>query len=39
MIPRRTPDEIRQFGGVYLGIVYWDKKKPMDFALKFPKQK
>ena len=30
-------DEIRQIGpGVYLGIVYWDKDKLIDFALKFP---
>ena len=30
-------DEIRQVGpGVYLGIVYWGKKKLIDFALKFP---
>ena len=32
-------DEIRQVGdGVYLGIVYWGKKKLIDFALKFPKR-
>ena len=32
-------DEIRQVGdGVYLGIVYWGKKKLIDFALKFPKK-
>ena len=31
-------DEIRLVGdGVYLGIVYWGKKKLIDFALKFPK--
>jgi hypothetical protein len=31
-------DEIRLVGdGVYLGIVYWSKKKLIDFALKFPK--
>jgi len=30
-------DEIRQVGqGVYLGIVYWDKTKLIDFALQFP---
>ena len=30
-------DEIRQVGpGTYLGIVYWGKKKLIDFALKFP---
>ncbi len=31
-------DEIRMVGdGVYLGIVFWGKKKLIDFALKFPK--
>src|ERR1035437_5341258 len=31
-------DEIRQVGdGVYLGIVFWAKKKLIDFALKFSK--
>ena len=30
-------DEIRQVGpGVYLGIVFWGRKKLIDFALKFP---
>ena len=30
-------DEIRLVGdGVYLGIVYWGRKKLIDFALKFP---
>jgi hypothetical protein len=30
-------DEIRQVGqGVYLGIVFWDKTKLINFALKFP---
>jgi hypothetical protein len=29
-------DEIRQIGpGLYLGKVYWNKKRLMDFALKF----
>ena len=29
-------DEIRQIGpGLYLGKVYWDKKRLFDFALKF----
>ncbi|HEY7141965.1 MAG TPA: hypothetical protein VIE44_17860 [Methylomirabilota bacterium] len=29
-------DEIRQIGpGLYLGKVYWDRKRLMDFALKF----
>ena len=32
-------DEIRQVGdGIYLGIVFWGKKKLIDFALKFPKK-
>jgi len=32
-------DEIREVGpGVYLGIVYWSKKKLIDFALRFPKR-
>jgi len=30
-------DEIREVApGIYLGIVYWDKKKLIHFALKFP---
>lgn len=30
-------DEIRQVGpGLYLGIVYWGKKKLIDFCLQFP---
>jgi hypothetical protein len=29
-------DEIRQIGpGFYLGVVYWEKKRLIDFALKF----
>ena len=33
-------DEIRQIGpGTYLGIVYWGKKKLIDFALQFPAKK
>ena len=31
-------DEIRAVGpGVYLGKVYWSKKRLIDFALEFPK--
>jgi hypothetical protein len=31
-------DEIREVSpGIYLGIVYWGKKKLIHFALKFPK--
>jgi hypothetical protein len=30
-------DEIRQIGpGLYLGIVYWDRVRLLDFALRFP---
>ena len=37
LIAHYVRDEIRQVGdGVYLGIVYWSKKKLIDFALKFP---
>jgi hypothetical protein len=37
LIAEYIRDEIRQVGdGVYLGIVYWDKDKLIDFALKFP---
>ncbi len=40
LVARWIRDEIRLVGdGVYLGIVYWGKKKLIDFALKFPKQK
>ena len=40
LLARWIRDEIRDVGdGVYLGIVYWGKKKLIDFALKFPKQK
>jgi hypothetical protein len=31
-------DEIRQIGpGLYLGKVYWEKKRLIDFCLEFPK--
>jgi hypothetical protein len=30
-------DEIRQIGpGTYLGVVYWDKKRTINFVLQFP---
>ncbi len=39
LIAHYIRDEIRLVGdGVYLGIVYWGKKKLIDFALKFPKK-
>lgn len=35
-VAQRIRDEIRQIGpGLYLGKVYWDKKRLIDFALKF----
>ena len=37
LVAHRIRDEIRLVGdGVYLGIVFWDKDKLIDFALKFP---
>jgi hypothetical protein len=37
LIAHYIRDEIRLVGdGVYLGIVFWDKDKLIDFALKFP---
>jgi hypothetical protein len=36
MVAHWIRDEIRQIGpGLYLGKVYWDKKRLIDFALKF----
>jgi len=36
VIAQRIRDEIRQIGpGMYLGKVYWDKKRLIDFVLKF----
>jgi hypothetical protein len=36
LLARWIRDEIRQIGpGTYLGKVYWDKKRLIDFALKF----
>jgi hypothetical protein len=30
-------DEIRQIGpGTYLGVVYWDKRRTINFVLQFP---
>jgi hypothetical protein len=37
IVAEHVRDEIRQIGpGMYLGIVYWNKKKTIDFALQFP---
>lgn len=36
LLAQRIRDEIRQIGpGFYLGKVYWDKKRLIDFALQF----
>jgi hypothetical protein len=36
LLARWIRDEIRQIGpGIYLGKVYWDKKRLIDFALQF----
>ena len=38
LIAQWIRDEIRQIGdGVYLGKVYWEKKRLIDFCLEFPK--
>ena len=37
LVANHIRDEIRQIGpGFYLGVVYWDKKRTIDFALQFP---
>jgi len=39
LIAKRIRDEIRQIGdNFYLGKVYWDKSRLIDFCLEFPKQ-
>ena len=36
LVARRIRDEIRQIGpGMYLGKVYWDKSRLIDFVLQF----
>ena len=36
LVAKRIRDEIRQIGpGMYLGKVYWDKNRLIDFALQF----
>jgi hypothetical protein len=36
LVAKRIRDEIRQIGpGIYLGKVYWDKTRLIDFALQF----
>jgi hypothetical protein len=37
LVARWIRDEIREIApGVYLGIVYWDRDKTINFALEFP---
>jgi hypothetical protein len=37
LVASRIRDEIRQIGpGTYLGKVYWDKSRLIDFVLQFP---
>jgi hypothetical protein len=37
LVANHIRDEIRQIGpGMYLGVVYWDKKRIINFALQFP---
>lgn len=37
LVAKKIRDEIREVTpGIYLGIVYWGKKKLIHFALKFP---
>lgn len=37
LVAKHIRDEIRQISpGVYLGIVYWDQKRTIHFALEFP---
>ncbi len=36
LVAKHIRDEIREIGpGVYLGLVYWDKKRTIHFALEF----
>lgn len=37
LVANHIRDEIRQIGtGEYLGVVYWDKTRTINFALQFP---
>ncbi len=37
LVAKHIRDEIRQIGpGMYLGVVYWDKTRNINFALQFP---
>jgi hypothetical protein len=36
IVAGRVRDEIRQIGpGMYLGVVFWEKKRTINFALQF----
>jgi hypothetical protein len=40
LIAKKIRDEIREIEpGLYLGIVYWGKKRTIGFALEFPKSR
>jgi hypothetical protein len=37
LLAKHIRDEIREIGpGLYLGVVYWDKARTINFALQFP---
>ena len=37
LLAEHIRDEIREIGpGMYLGVVYWDKTRTINFALQFP---
>ena len=37
LLAKHIRDEIRQIGpGMYLGVVFWDKARTINFALQFP---
>ena len=37
LVASHIRDEIREFGpGLYLGLVFWDQKRTIHFALEFP---
>lgn len=39
LVAKHIRDEIREISpGVYLGLVYWDQKRTIHFALEFPQQ-
>jgi len=37
LLAKHIRDEIRQIGpGLYLGVVFWDQTRTLNFALQFP---